>query len=347
MKNWMKKAGALLLCGAMVVGLAACGGGNNESQQESAAPQETSASAEKSDSAKGTTVRVGVLSIADSLPVFAAEQEGMFTDAGLNVEIYPFKSSADQSKAMEAGELDVAMNDMIVQSLMKKADTNTKVVNLAFGADATEGRFVVVAAPNSGITKPEDLAGKRIAISTNTMMEYLMDMYADYYSLDTSSMEFVNMPDLMLRVETLLQGKDIDAAILPDPLAAYAISEGGVSVIDDTTLDENFSQSVYLATDDFLANNKKDLGTFMDVLFQAMTDINDNPDKYRDLLLDKANVPESLRDSYPMPTFTPEAVPTEQEVARLEAWMVEKKLLDKVYSYTDLVDTTYAKEAEE
>ena len=56
---------------------------------------------------------------------------------------------------------------------------------------------------------------------------------------------------------------------------------------------------------------------------------------------------ETLRDTYPMPTYTPGAVPTEQQVARLESWLVEKQLLDKVYSYHDLVDTSYVTVAEE
>ena len=343
MNNWMKKVSAALLCGALTIGFAACGGNDTapaSTPAESAAP---SAPAEAGDD----VIRVGVLKIADSLPVFAAEQEGMFEEAGLNVEVYPFASSADQSKAVEAGELDVVMNDMVVQSLMKKAETDTKVVSLAFGATQEEGRFVVVAAPDSGITEPEDLEGKRVAISTNTMMEYLMKQYENYFSLDSESIELVNMPDLMLRVETLLSGNDIDAAILPDPLASFALAQGGISVIDDTTLDENFSQSVYLATDDFLTNHKAALDGFMDVLFQAMTDINENPDKYRDLLMEKASVPEELRDTYPMPTYSPGTVPTEQEVARLEAWLVENQLLDKVYSYYDLVDTTYTEEEAE
>ena len=342
MKSWMKKVTAVLLAGAMSVGLVACGGNEATTEPESASVSaETEAPKEET-----TTVRVGVLSIADSLPIFAAEQEGMFEEAGLDVEVFPFKSSSDQSKAVEAGELDIVMNDMIVQSLMKKAGTDTKVVGLAFGATQEEGRFVVAAAPNSGITSPEQLEGKRVAISTNTMMEYLINQYADYYKLDTSSMELVNMPDLMLRVETLLAGKDIDAAILPDPLASFAISKGAVAVIDDTTLDENYSQSVFLATDEFSDTRKKELDTFMEVLDKSMTDINENPDKYKALLFEKAHVPEDLQDTYPMPTYTPGAVPTEQEVARLEAWMVEKKMIDKVYSYLDLVDTSYAQTEE-
>lgn len=342
MLKWTKKLCAVALCGVMAVSLAACG--SNEAPVDSAAKEPASVDSATVEQPSDETIRVGVLSIADSLPIFAAEQEGMFEAAGLNVEVYPFKSSADQSKAVEAGELDIVMNDMIVQSLMKKADTDTKVINMAFGADPTEGRFVVVAAPNSGIEKPEDLIGKRVAISTNTMMEYLMAQYEDYFDLDASGIELVNMPDLMLRVETLLQGKDIDAAILPDPLATFAISKGGVAVIDDTTLDENYSQSVYLATNEFMSKNKSELKTFVKVLQDSMTDINEHPDKYRALLMEKARVPEELQETYPIPTFSPGTVPSEQEVTRLEAWMVEKKMLDKVYSYADLVDTSFVKE---
>lgn len=342
MFKWTKKLCAVALCGVMAVSLAACG--SNEAPVDSAAKEPASVDSATVEQPSDETIRVGVLSIADSLPIFAAEQEGMFEAAGLNVEVYPFKSSADQSKAVEAGELDIVMNDMIVQSLMKKADTDTKVINMAFGADPTEGRFVVVAAPNSGIEKPEDLIGKRVSISTNTMMEYLMAQYEDYFDLDASGIELVNMPDLMLRVETLLQGKDIDAAILPDPLATFAISKGGVAVIDDTTLDENYSQSVYLATNEFMSKNKSELKTFVKVLQDSMTDINEHPDKYRALLMEKARVPEELQETYPIPTFSPGTVPSEQEVTRLEAWMVEKKMLDKVYSYADLVDTSFVKE---
>ena len=342
MFKWTKKLCAVALCGVMAVSLAACG--SNEAPVDSAAKEPASVDSATVEQPSDETIRVGVLSIADSLPIFAAEQEGMFEAAGLNVEVYPFKSSADQSKAVEAGELDIVMNDMIVQSLMKKADTDTKVINMAFGADPTEGRFVVVAAPNSGIEKPEDLIGKRVAISTNTMMEYLMAQYEDYFDLDASGIELVNMPDLMLRVETLLQGKDIDAAILPDPLATFAISKGGVAVIDDTTLDENYSQSVYLATNEFMSKHKSELKTFVKVLQDSMTDINEHPDKYRALLMEKARVPEELQETYPIPTFSPGTVPSEQEVTRLEAWMVEKKMLDKVYRYADLVDTSFVKE---
>ncbi len=70
------------------------------------------------------------------------------------------------------------------------------------------------------------------------MMDYLVEQYETVLNLNKTAITTVNMPDLMLRTTTLLEGKDIDAAILPDPLAAYAVAEGANVVIDDTQLGE-------------------------------------------------------------------------------------------------------------
>jgi len=50
----------------------------------------------------------------------------------------------------------------------------------------------------------------------------------------------VNIAKMPLRVENLLQGQ-IDAAVLPDPLASYAELKGAKVLVDDTKLSENIS----------------------------------------------------------------------------------------------------------
>ena len=219
----MKKIISVLLIFILMLGLVGCG--NDKTAQEK-------------------NVKIGLLRIDDSIPFYVAQEEGLFEKHQVNVELLSFSSSSDQSVAMEAGELDMAMNDMIVQSLMKKNGTDTKIVQLSFGATPEEGRFVVVANPNSQIKTPKDLEGKKVAISTNTMMDYLFEQFEQIYGLDGTKIEKINMPNLMLRVEALLAGNDIDAAILPDPLASYAIHSGATIVIDDSLLTENLSQSV-------------------------------------------------------------------------------------------------------
>lgn len=337
MKHSMKKSLVALAC-LVALTLAGCGGQKANDSQSSSAPEGASAPA-----AQAATVRVGMLSIDDVLPLVVADQEGLFKEAGLDVKLFPFKSSSDQSQAMEAGELDIVMNDMIVQGLMKKGGTDTRVISYAFGATPEEGRFVVVAAPNSGITKPEDLYGKRVAISTNTMMDFLMEQYEKHLDLDSSKIEKVNIPDLMLRLETVLAGKDVQAAILPDPLASFAIQKGAIPVIDDTKLGENYSQSVILVTTDFLKAQKPSVEQFIKVYFKAMHKINEHPDQYRALALKNARVPESLQEEYKVPTFTPNQVPTPDEVKRVTNWLAERKLIDQPYSYDEMVDSEFVK----
>ena len=76
-------------------------------------------------------------------------------------------------------------------------------------------------------------------------LEGKIDQFED--ELNLGDLTTRSMPDLMLRTTTLLEG-GVDAAILPDPLAAFAVAEGANIVIDDTKLGENLSQSVVVVT---------------------------------------------------------------------------------------------------
>ena len=282
-------------------------------------------------------VKIGLLRIDDSIPFFVAQQEGLFNDLGVEVELVSFSSSSDQSLAMEAGELDLAMNDMIVQCLMKKNGTDTKAVALAYGAVPEEGRFLVVAAPNSGINTPQDLSGKNVGISTNTMMDFLFENFEDIYNLPSEEINKVNMPNLSLRLEAVLSGSDLQAAILPDPLAAYALEKGCSVVIDDTALCVNLSQSVVLATDEFISENEETLNKILQAYNQAKELLNENPEKYRSLCLEIANVPDELTASYPYPSYTTNVLPEKEYVGRVVEWLNSRDLLSETYTYEDLV----------
>ena len=287
------------------------------------------------------TIRMGVLQIADSFPLYVAAQEGLFEKHGLDVEIIEFQSASDQSVAYEAGELDGMMTDMIVQSLVNKssAEDGMKTVAMAFGGDASEGRFIVASSPDSGISEPGQLAGSKIAISENTMMEYLVGRYLEDLGVDLSSVEMVNIPKLTLRLDLLMEGSDIQAAILPDPLAIEAESRGCGTVIDDTKLGKNYSQSVVTLRKTLIEDGAGTLDAFRDAYNEAIERINADPDACLDLFYEKANVAEPLRGKYAVPSYTPHCVPTQEDVAKIEDFMVKKGLLDKPFSYEEMVAT--------
>lgn len=324
----MKKTKLTKLIAAALLGmmmLTGCGGGDAKDNKTDAEP-----------------LKVGLLRIDDSFPFYVAQQEGLFEKHNVAVELKDFSNARDQSTALQGGGLDVLMTDTVVTALSIKGGSDIRIVAFALGAVPEEGRFLVVSAPNSGITSPEQLKGKKIAISNNTMMDYLIDQFED--ALQLGELTTYNMPDLMLRTTTLLEGKDIDAAILPDPLAAYAVAEGANVVIDDTNLDENFSQSVVAVTTESIENNREQVAAMLAAYNEAIELINANPDKYRAFALECANVPESLADTYPTPSFTANAVPTEAQIARVNAWLVEKELLAEAYAYDQMVDDSFVQD---
>lgn len=326
MNSKWKKVMASTLMGAML--LTGCGGSDTANEN---------ANAEQN----VEPITVGLMRIDDSFPFYVAEKEGLFEKHGVTVELQNFSSARDLSTALQGGELDALMTDPVVTALSLKGGTDVRIVAMALGAVPEEGRFLVISAPESGITSPEQLEGRNIAISNNTMMDYLVEQYENTLGLDKTAITTVNMPDLMLRTTTLLEGTEIDAAILPDPLAAYAVAEGANVVIDDTKLDENFSQSVVTVTADAIQNNRAAVDAMLDAYNEAIELINANPDEYRTFALECANVPEALAETYPTPSFTAESIPDEAAIAQVNSWMVERGLLDKAYTYTEMVDTSF------
>ncbi|MFR6290323.1 MAG: ABC transporter substrate-binding protein [Peptococcaceae bacterium] len=323
-KNHLKKLISAAVLGMVV--LTGCGANDAAPQEETAEP-----------------LRVGMLRVDDSFPFYVAEKEGLFEKHNVNVELKEFSNARDQSTALQGGELDVLMTDPVVTALSIKGGTDIRIVAMALGAVPEEGRFMVVSAPESGITAPEQLAGKRIAISTNTMMDYLVEQYETVLGLDKAAIDTVNMPDLMLRATTLLEGKDIDAAILPDPLASFAVMNGANVVIDDTQLDVNLSQSVIAITEEAITGNEGQVAALMAAYKEAIEMINQDPEAYRDYALECTNVPEGVTESYKTPTFTANSIPSQTDIAQINDWMVERGLLEEAYGYEEMVDNSFVK----
>ena len=290
------------------------------------------------------TLKIGVLSTADSVPLYAAAQDGLYEKYGIRVELVEFASASDQSKAVEAGAVDGMMTDMIVQSLLKKGGCPLKAVMVALGGDVSEGQFMVVAAGNSSYADAETIEGAKVAISEGTMMEFLLDSYCEELGLDLSSIQKVSVPSLSLRLEMLMEGKDVDCAVLPEPLAQYAVLQGGKAKIDDTKLEANLSQTVIAVSDQFIKKHPEEVRNFVKACGEAAERLNAEPENYQELVLKVAKVPEAMKENYVTAHYCVGAVPERKLVERIENWMLKKELLKDAYSYEELVDDTFVRE---
>lgn len=288
------------------------------------------------ETSKQETLKIGVLRVADSVPLYIGMDKGIFEKNGVKVELVEFGSASDESKAMEAGELDGMMTDLVVLNLINKGGGDLRAVAMALGATQEEGRFAIISSPESAVKQVLQLEGCKIATSQNSMMEYLIDRYCEELGVDIDKIEKINIPSLSLRLDVLMEGRDVDCAILPDPLAAFAIANQANVIIDDTKLSVNRSQTVIVLSEKII-KEKELLSAFLTGYYEAVDEINQNKENYREKVLEIANVPADIVKNYPMPSYTKNTVPDEEIVGDITKWMVEKGLLDKQPVYEEVV----------
>ncbi len=280
-------------------------------------------------------LKIGILPNEEVLPLYVAQEEGFFKKYDIDVEIVNFQSAAERDAAIQAGAVDGVEGDLLAVALIRQGGTPVKAVSLAMGASPEEGRFAMLAAPNT-IENINDLKGKKLAISKNTIIEYVADQMLLANGIKPQEVQKVNIAKMPLRAEMLLQG-EVTAAVLADPLAVHAELKGAKVLVDDTKMSENISQSVYFFRDDVIKNKKSAIRKFLQAYGEGAEAVAKNPEKYRDLFIEKVNIPVELQSSYPVPTFSPLELPTEKDSQRVIDWLRANKLLTEDYTYMDIV----------
>lgn len=285
------------------------------------------------------TIRVGVLPILDSLPMYVAEEGGFFQDQGISVELIPVSSAPERDQLMQANQLDGMVNELV--STLYYNQEETKIVIVRFARVATENSplFRILAARNSGIQTPQDLIGVPIGISDGTVIEYTTDRILTNAGLDPDQITKVSVPKISDRY-ALLETNELMAANLPDPLASLAIQGGAIPVIDDTSYPE-ISTSVLSFRASFVDQYPEEMRKFLLAIEMAVDEINANKDQWDSLLTELNLVPPPLRGSYTIPDFPTASVPTEAQLNDALQWALGKGLIEGEISYSHSVDNSY------
>ncbi len=273
-------------------------------------------------------LRVGILPIEDSLPVVIADEQGLFKKHGLDVEIIHFSSAVERDAALTAGDVDAVITDPLAVILLRDKGYDIRIASLCLGKTPKEGVFAILATPNSNINSVEDLDGRGIAVSLNTIIEYALDMMLSEYNINYTK---VSIPKIPVRMQALLNG-NIEAAVLPEPLASYAVSKGAKLILSDAMLNESITQTVIAFRGDV---DDEKVQKFLEAYREAVREINANKEKYREKFIEIARVPEDIAGSYPVPNYPePQQLPKEYYDRYLQ-WAMQKGLIEKPVPYEE------------
>jgi NitT/TauT family transport system substrate-binding protein len=284
------------------------------------------------------TLKIAVLPIIDTLPMYVAQQEGLFAKHGINVEFIPVASAPERDQLIAAGGADGTINETLAVMLFNKENVQMQVVRYALRPTEGNGHFFILASAQSEISSVDGLKGVEIGVSQGTVIEYVTErlLQADGFSSD--EIKTIAVPKIPDRMALLASG-ELKAGVMPDPLASLVVNQGGVVVADDSSHPEygfsviSFRKAVIDASPDIVKD-------FLAAIEEATTLLNADPAKYKNVLSEQKLVPAPLLESYQTPVFPNAGVPTEAEWTDALNWLKEKGILTTDVSYADSVNAS-------
>ena len=274
-------------------------------------------------------INIGLMPDIDSVPVIMAQEKGYFAEEGLKVNIQQFKSAMDRDAALQSGNLDGAISDMLAVAFAKSGGFDVKVT--AF----TNGSYKLIAGKDAEVNSAHDLIGKDVAISKNTIIEYVTDQITAANNMPENSLNKVVIPQIPTRLEMLQNGK-LAAATLPEPMGSIAIYNGCKYITGSDELGIN--PGVMMFTSKAVESKKAELQAFYRAYNKAVAYLNDTDKaQYMDIVIEKSGFPAAAKDALVLPKYRPAGLPKQQDVTDCLTWMNQKNLIKQNYTYDDIV----------
>ncbi len=222
------------------------------------------------------TVRVLSLPILDVGALFYATDQGIFAKHGLEIVKVTTTGGAAGVPAMIGGEADVIYGATVTAVLARAQNLPVKIVAAAAVSlphSAARDYVAIVTAPDSGVAKPSDLAGKRMLVNTLNNLNHLYTMaWLDQQGVDYKSVQFAEapFPDQPIAV---LSGKA--AATMIGAPFLQAMEQKGAKILGWPYRAQSLPVVVgsYMTTDQFAQKNPDAIKRFAAGLKEAIQEM--------------------------------------------------------------------------
>lgn len=214
MKTWIAAPATLALAAA----LAACSG---PAAQEAEKADNAGTAAEAGGDGALTELSIAAVSTSclQFFPLYVAQNEGLFEENGLDVQVERMNGSAAVLQAMLAGQTDIGTPGPVPTILTQAEGEDIRyIANLWPG-----GAFVLVTPDETGIADASELAGKTIGVATADGSEV---------SFAHTIMGAEGLEESDYEVLTVGEGGQAVAAFERGDIDAYAASIDGVAIIE-------------------------------------------------------------------------------------------------------------------
>jgi putative hydroxymethylpyrimidine transport system substrate-binding protein len=260
----MRRVAALLAAALLASGLAACGGGG----AEPGAP-------------KGATLVLDFEPNAVHSGIYAAQANGYFKDAGIDLTIQQPSSTADSAKLLETGRADFAVMDINDFGIARERGLDL----VAVAAIVQRPLASVIAGDRGEIRTPADLAGKTIGVTGVPSDDAVLDTVLRSGGVDPSSVRRVTIG--FNAVPDLAAGK-VDAATAFWNAEGVELEQRGIP-IHEFRVDQFGAPRYPELVVGVARRNCGEVAPLLDALRKGYSNLSSNPDGALTDLLDQVS----------------------------------------------------------
>ncbi len=283
-------------------------------------------------------VRFGTLGVIQALPLYVAAEKGFFKEKGVQVELVHFNSAMEKDVALTAGQISGYFGDLMTPMVLNANGTPLSMVATIFNTTGSQRTFAILVPPGAPAKTLSQLSKDGIAISSNTIIEYIAAKILEGQKIPADSMNMVEIKNIPIRLQILLTGQ-VPAAILPEPLVTFAELKGAKAVADDSG--KGISATVLAFHDRFLKESAPTVRAFLSAVSQASAFINKRPEDVRPIMNRYCQVPEPLQQKFVIPQYPKLLLPETAGVMDVYHWLKRKGIIQKELTYKQMVADGY------
>src|SRR3954462_6613747 len=289
-----RRARGLIAPALAVVALlvAACGGGGGGGGSSS--------------SSGPTTLKVGVIPIADVAPLYNGIKQGFFRPENLNIKPQLAEGGATITAQTVSGDLQVGFSN--VTSLVIASSKKLPVTIVASGVNGAKddsGAWdAVLSKKGSPIKDLKALEGKTVSVNNlNNVGPLTINNAMEKAGADYKKVKYVEVP--FPDANAALNTGRIDAAFVVEPFVSQGTAQGSNAVthsFEETA--PNYAVATYFATKQYAAQNKDVLDRFVRAIDKSLDYAQSHPDLVRQLVPTYTKIPKDVASKMKLPQWS-------------------------------------------
>lgn len=250
-------------------------------------------------------IRVGDILGIPSAYLQYAVQEGFMEEQGLDVEVVANPGGAANVPGVESGDFQIAGSNVVSVLLARNEGLQVKMVSAGtFAADQPDADFSqVLVTADSDISEPADLNGRSVAVNTLaniaevTVRASVENAGGEHENIDFVEMGFADMVPAVL-------DDQVDAVHVIEPFLSIGLGQGLRPVVAPYAGTEpGMAIGSYFSSDTYIAENPDVVDRFIAGVTAAGDAIAEDPDAFRDALVDLADLEPEVAAAVQLPEW--------------------------------------------